>query len=723
MEQIEGVVEDVVFRNDQNGWTVLSVKAGRETVPCVGVLPPLHAGERLKLTGEWAEHRDYGRQLKVTSFESVRPTTARGIERYLASGAIRGVGASTAKLIVQHFGDDALTVLADEPDRLTEIVGIGPKRAAMIAEGYSAQRESRQLMVFLQTYGIGAALANKVVRAFGDRTMQVVRSDPYQLAERVEGVGFKTADGIASALGVEPESEHRLTCGVKFALDEAVVQGGHTYLPRPMLVERARALLNVGAPLVERAVDQLILLNELVVREEDGGGAIYLKRLYEAEGEVARRLRALGQHAFPSLGDAEARIAAFEEREQIALHQAQRDALLCAVSQGISILTGGPGTGKTTCLHGMLKLLSELGDTVLCAPTGRAAKRMSEATDAPAQTIHRLLEYDGENFARFEQNPIEAGAVIVDEMSMVDIFLMRALLRALPAGCRLVLVGDQDQLPSVGAGNVLSDLISSGVLKVTRLTEIFRQAGESAIVTNAHRINRGEMPIANRRGTDFFFERADGPKEAAELVRALISERLPKYLNVDALRAIQVMSPMKKGDAGVWALNRSLREALNPARGDKHEIMANGGILREGDKVMQVRNSYELEWTREGERGLGAFNGDIGFISEIDPGERTVTVTFDDERVAVYGEEELEDLEPAYCVTVHKSQGSEFEAVVLPLVSGPPMLYTRNLLYTAVTRARKLVVLVGRADCVQKMVDNNYVSHRYTALAERLREG
>ncbi|MEA5065948.1 MAG: AAA family ATPase, partial [Eubacteriales bacterium] len=351
------------------------------------------------------------------------------------------------------------------------------------------------------------------------------------------------------------------------------------------------------------------------------------------------------------------------------------------------------------------------------------AKRMSEATDAPAQTIHRLLEYDGENFARFEQNPIEAGAVIVDEMSMVDIFLMRALLRALPAGCRLVLVGDQDQLPSVGAGNVLSDLISSGVLKVTRLTEIFRQAGESAIVTNAHRINRGEMPIANRRGTDFFFERADGPKEAAELVRALISERLPKYLNVDALRAIQVMSPMKKGDAGVWALNRSLREALNPARGDKHEIMANGGILREGDKVMQVRNSYELEWTREGERGLGAFNGDIGFISEIDPGERTVTVTFDDERVAVYGEEELEDLEPAYCVTVHKSQGSEFEAVVLPLVSGPPMLYTRNLLYTAVTRARKLVVLVGRADCVQKMVENNYVSHRYTALAERLREG
>ncbi|MEA5065167.1 MAG: ATP-dependent RecD-like DNA helicase, partial [Eubacteriales bacterium] len=308
MEQIEGVVEDVVFRNDQNGWTVLSVKAGRETVPCVGVLPPLHAGERLKLTGEWAEHRDYGRQLKVTSFESVRPTTARGIERYLASGAIRGVGASTAKLIVQHFGDDALTVLADEPDRLTEIVGIGPKRAAMIAEGYSAQRESRQLMVFLQTYGIGAALANKVVRAFGDRTMQVVRSDPYQLAERVEGVGFKTADGIASALGVEPESEHRLTCGVKFALDEAVVQGGHTYLPRPMLVERARALLNVGAPLVERAVDQLILLNELVVREEEGGGAIYLKRLYEAEGEVARRLRALGQHAFPSLGDAEARI-------------------------------------------------------------------------------------------------------------------------------------------------------------------------------------------------------------------------------------------------------------------------------------------------------------------------------------------------------------------------------------------------------------------------------
>ncbi len=722
MVEIEGVIEDVVFRNEQNGWTVLNLKSGREHLTCVGELPPVVTGERFRFSGEWAEHREYGRQLKIAAYESIRPTTAHGIERYLASGIVRGIGPATAKLIVHAFGEDALNVLDDRPDRLMEIAGIGPKRAQMIAESYAKGREARQTLVFLQTYGISPHLAAKVVKAFGERTLAVVREDPYLLAEKVEGIGFKTADAIASALGIELESEHRLSCGVKFALTDAVTSSGHMYLPRDVLLSRAGALLGVKEELLARSLCVMLLSGELVLR---GADAIYLRRHYDAEGDVARMLTALNAKVPPPFkGDAGARVRAFEQQHAVSLEEKQRAAVLGAVENSLTVLTGGPGTGKTTCLHAMLALLREMGETLLCAPTGRAAKRMSEAANADAQTIHRLLEYNGEteSFARDEENPLACDAVIVDEMSMVDIFLMRSLLRALPEGCRLVLVGDQDQLPSVGAGNVLGDVIESGAVPLTRLTEIFRQAEESAIVSNAHRINRGEMPLWNKKNSDFFFERAETSEQAAAIARALVRDRLPGYLNVDAREGIQVMSPMKKGDAGVSQLNRLLQSSLNPPSFSKSEISLNAGVFREGDKVMQMRNNYELEWSREGEQGVGAFNGDIGFIERIDPEARLIAVRFDDGRVAEYGEDDSDDLDMAYAMTVHKSQGSEFEAVVILLVSGPPMLYTRNLLYTAVTRAKRLVVLVGRESAVRQMVNNNYISKRYTALAQRLRE-
>ncbi|MEG1193265.1 MAG: ATP-dependent RecD-like DNA helicase [Clostridia bacterium] len=726
MAEVEGVVEEVVFRNDQNGFTVMSVKAGREHVTCVGVIPAVSAGERLKLQGTWSEHRDYGRQLKVSTCESVRPTTRTGIEKYLGSGVIRGVGPATAKLIVHEFGESALSVLDTQPERLTEISGIGPKRAAMIEESYRAQRESRQTMVFLQTYGLSVALAMKVVRVFGDQTQQVVRDDPYLLADKVEGVGFKTCDAIAFSLGVEPESAHRLTCGVRFVLEEAVSGSGHMFLPRSLLLEKAKRLLAVGQETLEVAIRALVLSGEVIERVgEDGENVVYKRQTYRAEQEVAKRLSARLKAAQPAERTAvERKIAAYQADTGVTLSHQQLDAVRAAMRGSVTVLTGGPGTGKTTCIDCMVHLMGEAGKVKLCAPTGRAAKRMQEATGEDAQTIHRLLEYGGEGecFQRDEQNPLVLDTLIVDELSMVDIFLMCALLRALPEAARLVLVGDADQLPSVGAGNVLGDLIESGAVPVIRLSEIYRQAEKSAIIRNAHRINHGEMPVFNQKGSDCFFEKAQSPEQAAQIVGELVKTRLPKFLGSDPLTGIQVMSPMKKGECGVWALNRRLQELLNPAAAGKRTLAVGDSMLREGDKVMQMRNNYDIEWEKNGEMGTGAFNGDIGFVEAIDPEGRTAEVHFDDERVAVYEGEALEDLSLAYCMSVHKSQGSEFGAVVLPLISGPAMLYTRNLLYTAVTRARKLVVVVGREACVMGMVENNYISKRYSDLARVLRE-
>ncbi len=729
MERIEAVVEDIIFRNEDNGYSVVEVKVDRQRTTAVGVLPMLAAGERLVLTGDWVEHPQYGRQIKVSQYEVQKPTTLTGIERYLGSGLIKGIGPATAKRIVAAFGKDALDVLQYSPERLKEIGGIGKKRAEVILESFAEQMQQREAMVFLQGYGVTPALAVKIFKQYGERVQAVLKQNPYRLVEDITGVGFRTADRIAVSLGIAPDSLDRLTAGIKYVLQEAMSANGHTYLPRAALVEQALALLDVPLALLDVAMDTLILRKDVVAQEIDDEVAVYLPGAYSAEGEVARRLcellRATPESPFP---DAEAALARLEAKEGIAFHQQQREAILMAVRTGMTVITGGPGTGKTTIINSIIRLLAGDGEVALAAPTGRAAKRMQEATGVEAKTLHRLLEYGGDEgrFARGQDNPLEFDTVIIDEMSMVDIFLMRGLLRALLPGVRLIMVGDADQLPSVGAGNVLRDILTSGVVPSVRLTEIFRQDERSMIVVNAHRINHGEMPLLNVQGSDFFFERQQSPSQAAGIIVSLCEKRLPDFIGVDA-RQIQILSPTKKGDCGVWALNGLMQQRFNPKQHGASERLRGDTAFRVGDKVMQIRNNYQLIWQRRDadglayEQGEGVFNGDMGFIVGMDDEEHTVTVCFDDDRIAVYEDNQLDELELAYCVSVHKSQGSEFPVVVMPVVGGPPMLLTRNLFYTAVTRARQLVVLVGREECIRGLVENAHIAKRYSALAERLR--
>ncbi len=727
MEKIDAIIEETVFRNEENGYCVLQIRVGRVRTAAVGVLPALAPGEQVSLHGEWIEHPQYGRQLKVQGYELVKPTTLVGIERYLGSGLVAGVGPSTAKKLVEAFGKDTLDILQFSPERICDVPGIGKKRAELIVASFQEQIQMREAMVFLQGYGVTPALAVKIFKTYGDRVQAVLQQNPYRLVEDVSGVGFRTADRIAASLGIAPHSEYRLFAGLKFTLQEAAGGNGHTYLPRPALVDQATRLLGVDVTLLDVALDTLILRRELIAQEIGGDIAVYLPSFFSAEGEVAQRLCellvAMPQHPFP---DAEAALERLETHGGIEFHAQQREAILTAVRSGMTVITGGPGTGKTTIIKSILQLLGGGDEVALAAPTGRAAKRMTEATGVEARTIHRMLEYGGDEgrFARNESSPLEYDTLIVDEMSMVDIFLMRGLLRALLPGTRLIMVGDADQLPSVGAGNVLRDILQSDVVPLVRLTEIFRQDERSMIVVNAHRINSGEAPRLNVAGSDFFFERQDSPSQAAETIVNLCETRLPNFLKVDPVRQIQVLSPTKKGDCGVWALNALLQKRFNPPRPGIAERAHGDTLFRVGDKVMQVRNNYTLSWQRRGkfgwEQGEGVFNGDMGFISEIDPEERTLTVAFEDDRSATYEESQLEELELAYCVSVHKSQGSEFPVVVMPVVGGPPMLLTRNLFYTAVTRARQMVMLVGREAAIQSMVRNAYITQRYSALHLRL---
>lgn len=725
MARFEGVVEKISYRNDENGFTVAQVKLeGGERLAAVGAMPVLLAGERAAFEGELVEHREYGRQIRVSWVESARPESLDGIEKYLASGLIRGVGPATAKLIVESFGQRTLDVLAAEPQRLTEVPGIGEKRAAMIAESFQEHAQMRGAMMFLQKYGLTPAMAARVYRAYGERTESIARENPYRLADEVEGVGFKTADRMALAMGFSLSSEFRLQSGLRYALSEAANASGHMYLPLTILVERARQMLGADEDLIDNALRGLILSGGLEAEDIDGETAVYLPWYHEAETDAAFRLTRL-LRSFEGGGEeglAAQAVAEVEEGENMRLCDEQREAVEAVEREGVLVITGGPGTGKTTTLKCILRLLDELGGAELCAPTGRAAKRMSEATGRPARTIHRLLEYAGEEgrFLRNEQEPLDCAAVVVDEMSMVDIFLFRALLRALRPGTRLVMVGDKDQLPSVGAGNVLKDILESGAVPSVTLTEVFRQAASSMIVRNAHRINRGEYPVVRTRDTDFFLERKESMRAAVDSVVQLVTKRLPRYLGVDPLRGIQVMAPMKRTDAGVYALNAVLQQAINPPAPEKRELRRGETAFRVGDKVMQVKNNYDMGWTRGMEHGLGVFNGDIGYVLDANAHDEELTVAFDDGREATYGLADLEELELAYCMSVHKSQGSEFDCVVLPLVAGPRLLMTRNLLYTAVTRARRLVVVVGREQCMRAMVDNNYIDRRFSALDARL---
>ncbi len=726
---LEGTLERVTYYNEANGYMVgrlrLAPRGGRAAlVTFVGHLPPLKPGESLRLEGEWVDHPEYGRQFKVSSHQVLVPHTLDGIEKYLASGLIKGVGPATARRLVKRFGKDTLRVLEEEPHRLTEVDGIGPHRARAIAEAFARQKDVKEVMLFLQSVGISPSLAVRIHRHYGKDAVAALRENPYRLADDVFGIGFRTADRIALQMGVPATSPNRLRAGLRYALRE-MAQDGHVFAPRERLERAVAGTLDVDVDLVAAETDRLAEEGPLRVERFEEGEAVYLAPLHRAECSVAARLRDLLDTGRGECPPSPEEVSAAAAEAGIELSPEQRDAVSEALCRGVLIITGGPGTGKTTIINSLLRLCRARGlDVILTAPTGRAARRMTEATGHEARTIHRTLEVGfsptgGLEFQRNEDNPLEADLVVVDEASMVDLVLMHHLLRAVRPPTRLVLVGDVDQLPAVGPGAVLRDLIGSGVLPVVRLTRIFRQAGESLIVLNAHRINRGEMPVLNEKDRDFFFIEQSDPAEILETVVSLCSRRLPQRLvemgmSPDPLADIQVITPMRRTLIGVDNLNLELQKVLNPPRWGKAEISVGGRILRTGDKVMQIRNNYTKEVS----------NGDIGIIRAVDRETGQVAVAFPGElgpRDVIYEGEELDELVLSYATTVHKSQGSEYPVVVMPVSTQHYVMLQRHLLYTAVTRAKKLVVLVGTKKALAIAVRNNRVEARFSRLAQRLR--
>lgn len=726
--RLSGIVEDIIFRNDANGYTVFELNCGATLETVMGSFPVLSEGEHITVEGCWQQHKNYGMQFKASSYSIERPETLEDIEAYLASGLIKGVGPSTARAIVDVFGEASLDVLEFNPERLREIPGLGKSRAEKIAQSYAGVSGMRQSIMFFQKLGVSTAMAVKIHKHYGAETLERIKANPYQLVDDIDGVGFKSADKIARQLGLEHDSAFRTASGIRHILSEAGGEG-NMFLPREELVERCAGLLEIEKAAVEDALESGILERRLITREVKGVAAVYLAPYYYAEVKVSASLMLLKNSAESVSGNIDEDIKICEEETGIELAQGQCEAVKAALSRGVAVITGGPGTGKTTAINCIIRIFTLKGKRVeLAAPTGRAAKRMTEATGREARTIHRLLEYspddEGFKFARNAEAPLECDACIIDETSMVDIFLMKSLLDALKPGSCLVLVGDADQLPSIGAGNVLRDIIASGAVPVVRLSEIFRQAMESMIVVNAHRINRGEPPLLNVKGKDFFFESCADEYEAARNVVALCQSRLPSHFKAEPLKDIQVLCPQKRGECGVNRLNVLLQNALNPPAPFKNERAAGEYVFREGDKVMHIRNNYQLAFKRFNENGAvikgeGVFNGDMGSIERIEP-RGDVTVRFEDGRECEYDQAALNDLMLAYAISVHKSQGCEFRVVVMPLWQGNPMLYTRNLLYTAVTRAREAVVLTGSKSMLGYMVNNNQLSERYSALDERL---
>ena len=735
MATVTGYVEKIKYRNEENGYSVLSVTDGSEEYVLVGNFTYISEGERIEATGRMVEHSIYGEQLAVESYEIKAPEDTLAIERYLGSGAIKGVGAALAKRIVKKFKADTFRILEEEPERLSEVKGISEKMAMSISAQVEEKREMRQAMLFLQQYGISMNLALKIYRHYGQKLYSVIQNNPYQLADDIQGVGFKIADEIASRVGIFTDSDYRIKSGLFYTLQQAVSEG-HIYLPQDLLMKRAGALLGVEIHNIEKHIMDLCIEKKTVMKEENGEIRIYPSHYYYLELNTAKMLHDLDINCEMPEDMMERRLSKVEQAEQIELDPMQHRAVIESIKHGLLILTGGPGTGKTTTINTMIRFFDSEGMSILlAAPTGRAAKRMTEATGYEAQTIHRLLEVNVNpeeedsvgGFLRNRQNPLEADVIIIDEMSMVDLPLMHALLCAVVPGTRLILVGDVDQLPSVGPGSVLKDIIASEKFSVVTLTRIFRQAGESDIVVNAHKINAGEPVILDNKSRDFFFLKRQDADTIIGITIMLLQKKLPKYVQA-APNEIQVMTPTRKGLLGVERLNTILQRYLNPEDPKKNEKEINGRLFREGDKVMQIKNNYQLEWeitTKFGltvDSGTGIFNGDMGVITEINDYTETIEVEFDEARKVKYGYDMTEELELAYAITVHKSQGSEYPAVIIPLLPGPRLLYTRNLLYTAVTRAKKCLTIVGSDTVFQEMIQNKNEQERYTSLAERIRE-
>ena len=735
METVTGYVDHIVFRNQENGYTVFNLDTEDGEVTCVGSFHYINEGELLEIQGDYVNHNVYGTQLKVHSHQVKEPEDLLSIERYLGSGAIKGIGAALAARIVRRFKEDTFRIIEEEPERLAEVKGISERKAREISVQVEEKKDMRKAMIFLQKYGISTTLAVKIYQYYGNKLYQVLEENPYQLADNIDGVGFKTADEIAFRIGIHADSDFRIRSGLFYVIQQAVGEG-HIYLPQDVLVQRASQLLGVKLGDVEKYVMDLCINRKIVLKEENGEVRIYPTHYYYLELNTAKMLHDLDIDCEMPEEMMEKRLKKVEEREKIKLDIMQHRAVIEAIKHGLLILTGGPGTGKTTTINTMIQFFESEGmDILLAAPTGRAAKRMTEATGYEAQTIHRLLEVSGNpeeegninGFLKNRENPLEADVIIIDEMSMVDLSLMHALLSAVVVGTRLILVGDVNQLPSVGAGSVLKDIIHSECFPVVTLTRIFRQAGESDIVVNAHKINAGEVVVPDNKSKDFFFLKRQDADIIIRVMIALIQQKLPRYVGAPQ-NEIQVMTPTRKGLLGVERLNQILQRYLNPAEPNKDEEEIGGRIFRVGDKVMQVKNNYQLEWEVQTKYGLtvdsgqGIFNGDMGVISAISRYDETIEVEYDEHRKVKYPFEMAEELELAYAITVHKSQGSEYPAVIIPLLPGPRLLYTRNLLYTAVTRAKKCLTIVGSEGVFQEMIQNESEQRRYTSLAERIQE-
>jgi len=732
LETIKGYVGHIIYRNVENGYTVLVLVCEEEEITCVGVFSDIVEGENIEAKGEYTEHPSYGRQFKVHSFEEKAPEDEMAIERYLGSGAIKGIGVALAARIVRKFKKDTFRIIEEEPERLAEIKGISQRKAMEIANQVNEKRDLRQAMIFLQQYGIHINLAVKIYQQYGQRIYSILTENPYQIAEDIDGVGFKTADEIASRIGIRTDSDFRIRSGILYALSLATGEG-HTYLPKEELTRRTSAILEVEGEHIEKHYMNLAMDKKVIMRQKEEETQVYASTFFHMENNTAHMLKQLDISYDVSDEEIESRIKRIEKQTNMELDEQQALAVKEAVKNGLLIITGGPGTGKTTTINTIIRYFEMEGmDIFLGAPTGRAAKRMSETTGFEARTIHRMLEVNGGvegngGFERNEMNPLETDVIIIDEMSMVDITLMHALLKAVLAGTRLILVGDVNQLPSVGPGSVLKDIIDSGQFHTVKLNKIFRQASTSDIIVNAHKINNGEEVVLDNKSMDFFFLKRYDADKIINVMLQLIKQKLPKF--VDATEYdIQVLTPMRKGLLGVERLNTILQMYLNPEDPKKREKEYGSIIFREGDKVMQVKNNYQLEWeirTKFGlsiDKGMGIFNGDTGIIQEINYFAETMTISFDEGKIVEYPFKQLEELELAYAITIHKSQGSEYPAVVIPMFQGPRMLMNRNLLYTAVTRAKKCVTLVGDENVFYTMVNNTSQLKRYSGLQDRLME-